>query len=170
MFRGCRPIWPIWTRAGPQKTPAVLNSHDERVLLHPSSSSHHENSAKWPRARLTLISSPSLGACASRSVHTSSGADDCFARDRHVLSEQFRLGTTATGDLTLLLTAIQVTSKFLATNVRKAKLINLYVPPIGHPSSPCLTLFYSSLESVWLGRRMCKARTRRSSTCSRTTS
>lgn len=47
---------------------------------------------------------------------------------RHVLSEQFRLGTAATGDLTLLLTAIQVTSKFLATNVRKARLINLYVP------------------------------------------
>ena len=38
-----------------------------------------------------------------------------------------RLGTTATGDLTLLLNAIQVTSKFIATNVRKARLINLYV-------------------------------------------
>lgn len=36
-----------------------------------------------------------------------------------------RLGSTATGDLTLLLTAIQVTSKFIATNVRKARLINL---------------------------------------------
>lgn len=47
--------------------------------------------------------------------------------NRHVLSEQFRLGSAATGDLTLLLTAIQVTSKFIATNVRKARLINLYV-------------------------------------------
>jgi hypothetical protein len=37
------------------------------------------------------------------------------------------LGAAATGDLTLLLTAIQVTSKFIATNVRKARLINLYV-------------------------------------------
>ncbi|KAI0320095.1 fructose-1,6-bisphosphatase class 1/Sedoheputulose-1,7-bisphosphatase [Amylostereum chailletii] len=43
----------------------------------------------------------------------------------HVLSSQFRLGSTATGDLTLLLTAIQLTSKFIATNVRKARLINL---------------------------------------------
>jgi fructose-1,6-bisphosphatase I len=44
---------------------------------------------------------------------------------RHVLSEQMRLGASVTGDLTLLLTAIQVTSKFIATNVRKARLINL---------------------------------------------
>jgi fructose-1,6-bisphosphatase I len=50
---------------------------------------------------------------------------DLITLTRHVLSEQFRLGTTATGDLTLLLTAIQVTSKFIATNVRKARLINL---------------------------------------------
>src|SRR5271170_3125557 len=45
----------------------------------------------------------------------------------HVLHDQLRLGDAATGDLTLLLTAIQVTSKFIATNVRKARLINLYV-------------------------------------------
>lgn len=44
---------------------------------------------------------------------------------RHVLDDQFRLGTAATGDLTLLLNAIQTTSKFIATNVRKARLINL---------------------------------------------
>jgi len=50
---------------------------------------------------------------------------DLITLTRHVLSEQFRLGSTATGDLTLLLTAIQVTSKFIATNVRKARLINL---------------------------------------------
>ena len=43
----------------------------------------------------------------------------------HVLSQQFSLGAVATGDLTLLLTAIQTTSKFIATNVRKARLINL---------------------------------------------
>lgn len=46
---------------------------------------------------------------------------------RHVLHDQLRLGAAATGDLTLLLTAIQVTSKFIATNVRKARLINLWV-------------------------------------------
>ena len=46
---------------------------------------------------------------------------------RHVLSQQFQLGAQASGDLTLLLTAIQTTSKFIATNVRKARLINLYV-------------------------------------------
>jgi fructose-1,6-bisphosphatase I len=43
-----------------------------------------------------------------------------------VLNDQINLGTQATGDLTLLLTAIQTTSKFIATNVRKARLINLY--------------------------------------------
>ncbi|KDQ14069.1 hypothetical protein BOTBODRAFT_358675 [Botryobasidium botryosum FD-172 SS1] len=50
---------------------------------------------------------------------------DLITLTRHVLAEQFRLGSAATGDLTLLLTAIQVTSKFIATNVRKARLINL---------------------------------------------
>jgi len=50
---------------------------------------------------------------------------DLITLTRHVLSDQLRLGSTATGDLTLLLTAIQVTSKFIATNVRKARLINL---------------------------------------------
>jgi hypothetical protein len=49
----------------------------------------------------------------------------------HVLQDQMRLGAGATGDLTLLLTAIQVTSKFIATNVRKARLINLYA--VAHP-------------------------------------
>ncbi|KAF9454491.1 fructose-1,6-bisphosphatase [Macrolepiota fuliginosa MF-IS2] len=44
---------------------------------------------------------------------------------RHVLSDQLRLGSAATGDLSLLLTAISFTSKFIATNVRKARLINL---------------------------------------------
>jgi len=44
---------------------------------------------------------------------------------RHVLSEQMHLGVAATGDLTLLLNAIQLTSKFIATNVRRARLINL---------------------------------------------
>ncbi len=48
-----------------------------------------------------------------------------FYHDSHVLSDQFSLGAVATGDLTLLLTAIQTTSKFIATNVRKARLINL---------------------------------------------
>jgi len=50
---------------------------------------------------------------------------DLITLTRHVLLDQIRLGTTATGDLTLLLNAIQVTSKFIATNVRKARLINL---------------------------------------------
>jgi len=50
---------------------------------------------------------------------------DLITLTRHVLHDQLRLGTTATGDLTLLLTAIQVTSKFIATNVRRARLINL---------------------------------------------
>jgi len=50
---------------------------------------------------------------------------DLITLTRHVLSDQLRLGSATTGDLTLLLTAIQVTSKFIATNVRKARLINL---------------------------------------------
>ncbi|PBK78154.1 probable FBP1-fructose-1,6-bisphosphatase [Armillaria ostoyae] len=50
---------------------------------------------------------------------------DLITLTRHVLNDQMRLGPAATGDLTLLLTAIQVTSKFIATNVRKARLINL---------------------------------------------
>jgi len=50
---------------------------------------------------------------------------DLITLTRHVLHEGFSLGAAATGDLTLLLTAIQTTSKFIATNVRKARLINL---------------------------------------------
>ncbi|KAA1471165.1 fructose-1,6-bisphosphatase [Dentipellis sp. KUC8613] len=50
---------------------------------------------------------------------------DVITLTRHVLNDQFNLGATASGDLTLLLTAIQLTSKFIATNVRKARLINL---------------------------------------------
>ncbi|THG99655.1 hypothetical protein EW026_g2756 [Hermanssonia centrifuga] len=50
---------------------------------------------------------------------------DIITLTRHVLADQFRMGAAATGDLTLLLTAIQTTSKFIATNVRKARLINL---------------------------------------------
>ncbi|CCM04577.1 uncharacterized protein FIBRA_06758 [Fibroporia radiculosa] len=50
---------------------------------------------------------------------------DIITLTRHVLNDQFSLGPAATGDLTLLLTAIQTTSKFIATNVRKARLINL---------------------------------------------
>jgi len=50
---------------------------------------------------------------------------DLITLTRHVLAEQFRLGSAATGDLTSLLIAIQVTSKFIANNVRKARLINL---------------------------------------------
>jgi len=50
---------------------------------------------------------------------------DIVTVTRHVLSDQFRLGAAATGDLTLLLTAITTTSKFIATKVRRARLINL---------------------------------------------
>ncbi|TEB31304.1 fructose-1,6-bisphosphatase [Coprinellus micaceus] len=50
---------------------------------------------------------------------------DLITLTRHVLNDQIRLGAAASGDLTLLLTAIQLTSKFIATNVRKARLINL---------------------------------------------
>lgn len=66
-----------------------------------------------------------------RILHRHPRKSPCAHRPRtrdpasHVLSDQFSLGAAATGDLTLLLTAIQTTSKFIATNVRKARLINL---------------------------------------------
>ena len=44
---------------------------------------------------------------------------------RHILAEQHRLGASATGDLTMLLNAIELTSKFISNNVRKARLLNL---------------------------------------------
>jgi len=50
---------------------------------------------------------------------------DVITLTRQVLAEQVRLGPAVVGDLTLLLNAIQLTSKFIATNVRKARLINL---------------------------------------------
>jgi len=50
---------------------------------------------------------------------------DLITLTRHVLHEHLNLGDDVSGDLTMLLTAIQVTSKFIATNVRKARLINL---------------------------------------------
>lgn len=52
-----------------------------------------------------------------------------LSSNRHVLNEQIKLGDKASGDLTLLLIAIQLTSKFISTNVRKASLINLSVLP-----------------------------------------
>ena len=56
-------------------------------------------------------------------------------RCRHILSEQIRLGPAATGDLTLLINAIEFTSKFIASNVRKARLINLFDLPYSRPTS-----------------------------------
>ncbi|ORY32572.1 putative fructose-bisphosphatase [Naematelia encephala] len=52
-------------------------------------------------------------------------ATDLITLTRHILSQQYALGERAAGDLTLLLIAIQVTSKYIASNVRKARLINL---------------------------------------------
>lgn len=50
---------------------------------------------------------------------------DLITLTRHVLDQQYALGGKTSGDLTLLLTAVQVTSKYIASNVRKARLINL---------------------------------------------
>ncbi|KIM65276.1 hypothetical protein SCLCIDRAFT_1212439 [Scleroderma citrinum Foug A] len=58
-------------------------------------------------------------------AHEELPSTDLITLTRHVLHDQLRLGADETGDLTLLLTAIQVTSKFIATNVRRARLINL---------------------------------------------
>ena len=76
-----------------------------------------------------------------------------------------RLGTTETGDLTLLLNAIQVTSKFIATNVRKARLINLYV-------SAATPMICPDRAQEWVlqERQMCREKSRRSSMCWQMTS
>jgi len=50
---------------------------------------------------------------------------DIITLTTNTLNDQAKLGAQASGDLTILLTAIQTTCKFLATNVRKAKLLNL---------------------------------------------
>ena len=49
---------------------------------------------------------------------------DIITLTRHVLDEQ-RRHKEASGDLTLLLNAVQLGCKFVATNVRKARLLNL---------------------------------------------
>jgi fructose-1,6-bisphosphatase I len=46
---------------------------------------------------------------------------------RHVFQDQVENYKEASGDLTLLLTAIQLGCKFVASNVRKASLISMYV-------------------------------------------
>lgn len=46
---------------------------------------------------------------------------------RHVFQDQVENHKEASGDLTLLLTAIQLGCKFVASNVRKASLISMYV-------------------------------------------
>jgi len=46
---------------------------------------------------------------------------------RHVFTDQVENHKEASGDLTLLLTAIQLGCKFVASNVRKASLISMYV-------------------------------------------
>ncbi|RSH78832.1 Fructose-1,6-bisphosphatase [Apiotrichum porosum] len=50
---------------------------------------------------------------------------DLITLTRHILKQQQELGERASGDLTMLLVGIQVTSKYIASNVRKARLINL---------------------------------------------
>lgn len=52
---------------------------------------------------------------------------DLITLTRHVLNEGFNLArsSAASGDLTILLTSLQTTCKFIESNVRKASLINL---------------------------------------------
>ncbi|ORX36850.1 putative fructose-bisphosphatase [Kockovaella imperatae] len=50
---------------------------------------------------------------------------DLITLTRHILAQQQALGEKASGELTLLLIGIQVTSKYIASQVRKARLINL---------------------------------------------
>ncbi len=50
---------------------------------------------------------------------------NCMTLTRFVLTEQRRLATDATGDLTLLLTTIQAAVKAISSAVRKAGLAKL---------------------------------------------
>lgn len=54
-------------------------------------------------------------------------ATDIITLTRHVLTEGFkhRAQSAASGDLTILLSSLQTTCKFIESNVRKASLINL---------------------------------------------
>lgn len=61
---------------------------------------------------------------------------------RHVLNDQAKT-PQATGDLTILLTAIQTTCKFIATNVRRARLLNLWV-------RKAFKIWASKLWSKWM--------------------
>jgi hypothetical protein len=56
---------------------------------------------------------------------------DLVTLSRHVLAGQ-RAHKEATGDLTLLLVSIQLGCKFVATCVRKAGIVNLYVVECSH--------------------------------------
>lgn len=61
------------------------------------------------------------------SAHDPSSTTNRSLPIQHVLQAQHTSpqSAVATGDLTLLLTAIQTTCKFIATNVRRAGLLNL---------------------------------------------
>ncbi|OLL24723.1 Fructose-1,6-bisphosphatase, cytosolic [Neolecta irregularis DAH-3] len=50
---------------------------------------------------------------------------DFVTLTRFILDEQHKVGTAATGDLSMLLNHIQLTCKFIAHNIRRATLINL---------------------------------------------
>lgn len=52
---------------------------------------------------------------------------DIITLTRHVLNDGFQLAksSAASGDLTILLSSLQTTCKFIESNVRKARLINL---------------------------------------------
>jgi hypothetical protein len=50
---------------------------------------------------------------------------DLITLSRHTLQEQYR-HNDASGDLTLLLTSLQLACKYVASCVRKAGLVNLY--------------------------------------------
>lgn len=105
MGRGCTPI-----RLISRQSPLVVRSVAIRFYPY-----HHAHHRLYNRVTVRLMSTAS----------EEPPSTDLITLTRHVLHDQLRLGADATGDLTLLLTAIQVTSKFIATNVRKARLINL---------------------------------------------
>lgn len=92
---GCIPAWTL------PKYLVVLNSLSNHCLFIPTT---------------TIV---------AMSIEQQPPSTEIITLTSHILSEQIRLGAAATGDLTLLLNSIGFASKFIASNVRRARLINL---------------------------------------------
>ena len=109
----CCPSAPTWR---------LVPSHLLQHLIALSDTLLH--SQTWTPSQSPERSSPSPGRCTGSSRQPERLIQQAYS---HTLQEQAALGGKATGDLTLLLQAIQTTCKTIAMNVRRARLLNLFV-------------------------------------------